>query len=75
VRHVDVNNIDLCQDLDLGDSQIRRFWSVEAMGITDTETAPYPTKDNATLSSFSDSFRIEDGREFVLLPKKAFHPS
>ena len=54
VRHVDVNNIDLCQDLDLGDSQIRRFWSVEAMGITDTETAPYPTKDNATLSSFSD---------------------
>ena len=40
------------------------------MGITDTVTAPHPIKDTATLSSFSDTFRIEDGRSVVLLPKK-----
>ena len=40
------------------------------MGITDTDTAPHSTKDTAMLSSFSDSFRIEDGRAVVSLPKK-----
>jgi hypothetical protein len=70
VDHVAINNIELCQDFDLRDSQIRRFWSIEAMGITDTDTAPHPIKDTATLSTFSESFRIDDGRAVVSLPKK-----
>jgi hypothetical protein len=70
VHHVAINNIELCQDFDYRDSQIRRFWSLEAMGITHTDTAPHAIKDTATLSSFSDSFRIEDGRAVVSLPKK-----
>jgi len=66
------NNIELFRDFDLPDTQIRHFWSLEAMGITDTNTAPRPTKDTATLSSFSDSFRIDDGRAVVSLPKKEY---
>ena len=70
VHDVAINNIELFQDFDLPDSQIRRFWSLEVMGITETDTAPRPIKDTATLSSFSDSFRIDDGRAVVSLPKK-----
>jgi len=40
------------------------------MGITDTDTAPHPIKDTANLSSFSDSFHIDDGLAVVSLPKK-----
>jgi hypothetical protein len=40
------------------------------MGIADTDTAPHSIKDTAMLSSFSDSFRIEDCRAVVSLPKK-----
>jgi hypothetical protein len=68
LNHVPINNIDLCQDVDLRDSQLRRFWSLEAMGITDNE--PHSIKDSAKLRSFSDSFRIEDGRAVVSLSKK-----
>jgi hypothetical protein len=70
VNHVAINNIALCQDFDLQDSQLRRFWSLEVMGITDTDTAPHSIKDTAMFSSFADSFRIEDGRAVVSLPKK-----
>jgi len=70
VNHVAINNIDLCQDFDLRDSQLRRFWNLEAMGITDTNTAPHSAKDNAMLSSFADSLRIENGRAVVPLTKK-----
>jgi len=70
VNHVAINNIELCQDVDLRDGQFRRFWILEAMGITDTDTVPPSVKDTAMLSSFSDSFRKEDGRAVVSLPKK-----
>ena len=70
MNHISINNIELCQVFDPGDSQLRRFWSLESMGITDTDTAPHYTKDTAMLSSFSDSFRIEDGRAVVSLPNK-----
>ena len=75
MHHVAINNIEWYQDFDLRDSQIRRFWSLEAMGITDTDTAPLPIKDTATFNSFSDSFRIEDGRAVVSLPKKERYSS
>jgi hypothetical protein len=70
VNHAAINNIEFYHDFDLRDSQLRRFWSLEAMGLTDTDTAPHSTKDTAMLSSFSDSFHIEDGRAVVSLPKK-----
>ena len=69
-NHVAINNIDLCQDFDLRNSQLRRFWNLEATGITDTDTLPHSAKDNAMLSSFADSLRIENGRAVVSLPKK-----
>ena len=75
VNHVAINNIDLCHDFDLRDSQLRRFWNLEAMGITDTDTAPHSAKDNAMLSSFADSLRIEDVRAVVSLPKKDVIPT
>jgi len=65
-----MNNIELCQEFDPRDSQLRSIWNLEAMGITDTDNAPHSIKDTAMLSSFSDSFRIEDGRTVVSLPKK-----
>ena len=70
MNNVAINNIDLCQDFDIRDSQLRRFWNLEAMGITDTDIAPHSTEDNAMLSGFADSLRIEDGRAVVSLPKK-----
>jgi len=40
------------------------------MGVTDTHIAPHSAKDNAMLSGFADSLRIEDGRAVVVsLPK------
>ena len=70
MNHIAITNIALCQEFDPRVSQLRRFWSLEATGITETNTAPHSTKDTAMLSSFSDSFRIEDGRVVVSLPKK-----
>jgi hypothetical protein len=61
VNHIAINNIELCQNFHPRDSQLRRFWSLEAMGITDTDTASHSIKNTAMLSSFSDSFGIEDG--------------
>jgi len=70
VNHVAINNIEFCQDVDLRVSQFRRFWSLEAMGITDNDTAKPSVKDTAMLSSFSETFRKEDGRAVVSLRKK-----
>jgi len=70
VNHVAINNIELCQDADLWDSQFRRFWILEAMGITHPDTVPPSVKNTVMLSSFSDSIRIEDVQAVVSLPKK-----
>ena len=70
MNHIAINNIKLCHDFDTRDSQLRHFWSLEPIGITDTDTAPHTIKDTAMLSSLSDSFRIEDGRAVESLPKK-----
>jgi len=75
VNHVAINNIELCQDVDLWDGQFRRFWILEAMGITDPDTVPPSVKDTAMLSSFSDSFRIEDGRAVVTMEKGLVKPA
>jgi len=56
VIHVAINNIELCQDVDLRDNQLRSFWSLESMGITDTDSAPQSIKNTAMLG-FSDTFR------------------
>jgi hypothetical protein len=40
------------------------------MGITDPDIAPLSFRDSAMFCSFSDSFRIEDGRAVASLPKK-----
>ena len=68
--HIVINNIELSQDFEPRDSQLRHFWGLEAMGVTETDTAPHCIKDTAMLSSISDSLRIEDGRTLVSLPKK-----
>jgi len=70
VNHIAINNSELFQEFDPRDSQLRHFWGLEAMDLTVTDTAPHSIKDNAMISSFSDSFRIEDGRAVVSLPKK-----
>jgi len=72
VIQVAINNIDLSQGFDLRDSQFRHFWSLEVMGITDTDTAPHSINDISMISSFSDSFRKEDDRAVVSLTKKEF---
>jgi len=70
VNHIVINNNELCHDVDPRDSQLRRFWSLQAMGKTYTDTTPHSMKYTAMLSNFSDPFYIEEGRAFVSLPKK-----
>jgi len=68
--NIAINNIELCQDFYPRDSQLRHIRGLEAMDIRDSDTAPHSIKDTAMLSSFSASFRIEDVRSVVSLPKK-----
>jgi len=49
---------------------LRRFWDLETFGITPNQQKPLTAGDSQILQEFRDSYRIEQGRRVVLLPKK-----
>lgn len=51
-------------------SEIRHFWDLEIMGITDNPSRALNTEDSAILEEFRTSFRVEKQRRVVSLPKK-----
>jgi hypothetical protein len=53
--------------------RIKRFWDLESIGITTHQDKSWGTKDSAVLQSLHDSFRIEDSRTVVSLPKENVH--
>jgi len=54
----------------LPEEEIKRFWDLETIGITAHQDKTRDAKDSAILQAFHDSFRIEDNRRVVSLPKK-----
>jgi hypothetical protein len=52
------------------ETEIKRFWNLETIGITAHQDKSWSTKDSAILRAFHDSFHIEDSRRVVSLPKK-----
>jgi len=63
-NHLMVNHI----SLDHIDTDLRRFWDLETIGITSYEETPLMTGDSRILQEFNYSYRIEDGRRVVSLP-------
>ena len=49
---------------------MRRFWDLETIGITPIQQKPLTAGDSQILQEFRDSYRIEDGRRVIRLPKK-----
>jgi hypothetical protein len=56
--------------LEHSDSDLRRFWDLETIGITPNQEKPLTAGDSRILQEFSESYRIEDGRRVVRLLKK-----
>jgi len=52
------------------DNDVLRFWDQETIGITPNQQKPLSAGDYQRLQEFHDSYRIEDGRRVVRLPKK-----
>jgi hypothetical protein len=52
------------------ETEIKRFWDLETIGITLHQDKGWNTKDSTILRAFHDSFRTEDSRRVVSLPKK-----
>lgn len=75
VNQVNVNKIELQQELPILDSHVRNFWDLEAMGIKDSESRSLSTKDATILRDFHKSFRIENGRRTVSLPRTDHTPT
>jgi hypothetical protein len=56
--------------LEHSDNDLRKFWDLETIGIMPNQEQPLTMGDSQILQEFRDSFRIEDGRRVVSLPKK-----
>ena len=57
--------------LEHSDNDLRRLWDLEGIGIPPSQERSLTTADSQTLQEFHDSYRIEDGRRVVRLPKKS----
>ena len=54
----------------LPDVEVKRFWVLEAIGITAHQERGWDSKDSSILKAFHDSFRTEAKRRVVYLPEK-----
>jgi hypothetical protein len=54
----------------LPETEIKRFWDLEALGITAHQDKKWNPKDTDVLRAFHNSFRIENSRRVISLPKK-----
>ena len=65
-----VNFVNSHQNLTLSDEDIRRFWDLETIGISANQDRSFSAKDTKLLEEFRASFRVEDQRRVVCLPKR-----
>ena len=65
-----VNFLHLGGPTPLPDTEIKKFWDLETLGITAHQGKSWDTKDSVFLQAFHDSFRVEDNRRVVSLPKR-----
>ena len=65
-----VNFVNSHQNLTLSDEDIRRFWDLETIGISANQDRSLSAKDTKLLEEFRESFRVEDQRRVVCLPKR-----
>jgi hypothetical protein len=61
VNHINLEHLD---------NNLRRLWDQETIGITPNQQKPLTAEDSQVLQEFRNSYRIEDGRRVVRLPKK-----
>ena len=54
----------------LPETEIKRFWDLETIGIKVHQDKGWGTKDSSVLQPFHGSFRTENSRRVVSLPKK-----
>ena len=54
----------------LPETEIKWFWDLETIGITAHQDKEWDTRDSNVLQAFQDSFRTDDSRRVVSLPKK-----
>jgi hypothetical protein len=64
-----VNFLHLQRPGPLPETEIKRFWDLETIGITSHQDKGWNTKDSTVLQAFHDSFKTEDSRRVVSLPK------
>ena len=65
-----VNLLQLEGPCPIPETEIKRFWDLETIGIAAHQEELRDKKDSVVLQPFRDSFRIEDSRRVVSLPKK-----
>ena len=65
-----VNLLNLERPGPLPETEIKRFWDLETIGIKAHQDKWRNTKDSAVLHAFYDTFRMEDSRRVVSLPRK-----
>jgi len=65
-----VNLLNLERPGPLPEREIKRFWDLETIGIKAHQDKWRNTKDSAVLHAFHDTFRMEDNRRVVSLPRK-----
>jgi hypothetical protein len=65
-----VNYVELGQSSFASDDDVRRFWDLETLGITDRQDRSMSSRDTALLREFHASYFLEDQRRVVSLPRK-----
>jgi hypothetical protein len=70
VNSVTVNFASSHQTLTLSDEEVRRFWALETIGISANHDRALSAKDTKILEEFRASFRTEDQRRVLSLPKR-----
>ena len=64
------NSLHLDGPAPVSETEIKKFWDIENIGITAHQGKSCDSKDSVVLQAFHDSFRIQDNRRVVFLPKK-----
>jgi hypothetical protein len=72
VNHASVNYFHNREGFTPSDNDMRHFWDLEALGISENQKRSLTTKDAAILCNFHDTLPLEDGRRIVSLPRKEY---
>ena len=69
VNQVSVHYISFTLD-EISNESVRLFWDLETIGIKEYQPRALTAKDATLVDEFYDSYRVEDGRKVVSLPRK-----